>query len=129
MARSKGPTMQVQHDKHTVQSIYVLSNKTDYLIRPDDQTKVCGPRIVVVQKSGTELKVFVYKLTDVGVWGWLEKLARAGAWALASKAVAPHLPDELVGISPRFHGTTQEQRERMADKLPEKPKAKSKTDK
>jgi hypothetical protein len=109
----KEPAVRVQHDKYTVQRLFVLSNKDEWLKRPDDGTKLAGPALVLVQEVGLNMKVYVYRsLRDVRPWNWLGRLAKAGAWALSSSLVADYLPDELVAASPRFADTTEKQRQR-----------------
>lgn len=116
--RVTDPVLRVQHDKHTTQALFVVGTAKDWFLRPDTSEKVFGPKLVLVQEIGTELKVFVYGYGDKRLWNWLATLAKAGAWALNSKAVAPLLPDDLIAASPRFDGTSPEQRKAGAERLP-----------
>jgi hypothetical protein len=112
----RDPVLRVQHDKHARQSLFVLSNADEWLCRPDTGAEVCGPKLVLVQEIGRETKAYCYTIGDKRPWRWLATLAKAGAWALNTKAVAPHLPPDLLAASPRFCETTDEQREAMRNR-------------
>lgn len=124
--RVKEPVLTVQHDKHHTTSVFVLVSEDETFQHGD--TEHNGPAPIVVVKLGVEEKVNRYTLRDVRPWRWLGTLAKAGVWALSNKQTAPLLPDDLVKVSPRFQGTTEEQRQGMAERLPDaakkSPKAK-----
>jgi hypothetical protein len=84
-----------------------------------------GPCVVIKEvnipngRTGT-VKCKGYEWSDPALWERLSPWLRAGMWAFLSKEIAPLLPDDLVELSPRFNGTSKKQRQRMAEKLPNK---------
>ena len=113
MGRIKDAVLSVQQDKHHSTTIFVLPTNKDWTPHPETKERIEGPALVLVERAGIETTLHRYSLKDKRAWGWLERLVKAGTWALSNKAIFALLPDELVAYSPRFNGTTQPERARM----------------
>lgn len=74
--------------------------------------------MVVVERRNETTRTKRYDLSDPKLWQRIGPLMQVGFFALNSRVLAPHLPDDLLRHSKRFGDLSQERRKRLAAKLP-----------
>ncbi len=113
--RIKKPTVELMFNKHHLWQIFALE-KGEFIevqgVNPDAVIKRVGPAIVEVRQIGMKRTITSHPINGKELWESLSSYLSAGVWALNSKAVAAHLPSDLIEKS-RFKGIDLKNRRRI----------------
>lgn len=105
------PVVVMRFNRYNEHRLYMLPDERHAYNRYNLEI---GPCFVLERGNPNSPTVTTHNLNDADLWAGIGFYCRSGVWAVTNKAVAKYLPDDLADGSPRFIGTTKEQRQRMS---------------